>query len=122
MANIGNAWLHHFRVTLDYGARAVYFFQRKPFRPASLTGQYGLTLKPDRGKMFVRDVAEGTPAASASVKPRDEVVDVDGVAALPLANQWPRLLDDPVPGERHALRLRRDGKVFTIELTAAPIA
>jgi hypothetical protein len=120
--NIGNAWLRHFRFTMDYGARTVYFLPRKPFRPSSFYGQYGLSLKPNRGKLYVYDLAEESRArGAAGLQVGDEVLDVDGVPALQTNNQWPVLLGDPVPGETHVVRVRRGTSILSARLTAVPI-
>jgi PDZ domain len=119
--NLGNAWLRHFRIRFDYAASTIYLLQRRSFRPSSLSGDYGIDLRPANGKIIARDVAEHTPAAAAGLKPGDELVDVDGVPAVLVDNLVPRLLADSIPGERHVARFRRGKEVFTAQLTAAPI-
>lgn len=119
--NIGHSWLKHFRITFDYGNSKIYLLQRQSFRSSALTGDYGMEMRPVKGKLVVRDVASNTPASLAGLKSGDELIDVDGIPALLLNNQAPRLLSSPIPGEAHAARFRRGKDVVTVQLTAIAI-
>ena len=119
--NIGHSWLKHFRITFDYGNSIIYLLQRQAFRPSSLSGDYGLEMRPVKGKLVVRDVAANTPASSAGLRSGDELMEVDGIPALLLNNQAPRLLSNPIPGEAHTAIFRRGKEVVTVRLIAIPI-
>jgi len=119
--NIGYSWLRHFRVTFDYGTSKIYFLQRQSFRPSSQMGEYGLEILTVKGKLVVRDVAAHAPAAAAGLRSGDELVEVDGVPALLLNNQAPRLLSNPIPGEAHTAVFRRGKELVKVRLVAIPI-
>jgi PDZ domain/Aspartyl protease len=119
--NIGYSWLSHFRITFDYGNSKIYLLQRQSFRPSSLSGDYGLEMRPVKGKLVVRDVAANTPASSAGLRSGDELMEVDGIPVLLLNNQAPRLLSSPIPGEAHTAIFRRGKEVVTLQLIAIPI-
>jgi PDZ domain len=121
LGNIGNSWLRHFRITFDYGNSELHLLQRQSFRPSSLSGDYGLEMLPLKGKLVVLDVAANTPASSAGLRSGDELVEVDGIPALILNNQAPRLLSNPIPGEGHTASFRRGEKLVTVRLIAIPI-
>jgi len=121
LGNIGYSWLSHFRITFDYGNSELHLLQRQSFRPSSLSGDYGLEMHPLKGKLVVWDVAANTPASSAGLRSGDELVEVDGIPALLLNRQAPRLLSGPIPGESHTASFRRGKNLVTVQLTAIPI-
>ena len=71
----------------------------------------------ERGVEVVQ-VVEGSPAARAGLKPEDLILDVDG-RSIEGMDDLQRLMVDDVIGRTVALRLYRDGRVFTIDI--API-
>jgi serine protease Do len=75
----------------------------------------------DRQRVVVADVAEETPAAAAGVQKGDEIL---AVAARPVANRFDveRALWEKHPGEKVALKVRRQGKELTVTLTLSPAA
>jgi len=71
----------------------------------------------ERGVEVVQ-VVEGSPAARAGLKPEDLILDVDG-RSIEGMDDLQRLMVDDIIGRTVALRLYRDGRVFTIDI--API-
>jgi S1-C subfamily serine protease len=79
-----------------------------PPRVARKTGR-------ERGVEIVQ-VMEGSPAAAAGVRPEDLILDVDG-AAMASVDDLQRIMTSEVIGRRVEVRLYRDGRILTLDLT-----
>jgi predicted metalloprotease with PDZ domain len=69
-------------------------------------------------RLFVTDIAAGSPSARAELQPGDRIVDVDGTAATPVVLNT--AINAKKPGEKITLHLVRADKEMTIEVEIAP--
>ncbi|WP_224249414.1 aspartyl protease family protein [Hyalangium gracile] len=116
--NLGYQFLRQFRLTIDYARNKLYLQQKKPFRPASTVGDFGLRVRQEKGKLRVSQLAPGFPAERAGLKVGDELVEVEGVTPEQAESEAIRLFSDAAPGEVRTVRLLREGKSVEVKLTA----
>jgi hypothetical protein len=76
--NLGNDVLRRFLTTFDYGNKRMILTPGQSYRKPFEHDMSGLRLRRDGGRVLVSHVASQTPAASAGLKPGDELVAVDG--------------------------------------------
>ncbi|HEY1976982.1 MAG TPA: aspartyl protease family protein [Candidatus Baltobacteraceae bacterium] len=82
--NIGYFVLSHFVPTFDYG-RGVLYLQRASHVPLPVYNRAGLTLEKSAHDVIAVDgVTPNGPAAQAGMRPGDEILAIDGVAASDL--------------------------------------
>ncbi len=76
--------------------------------------------EPDGGGVRIEGVSPGGPAAEAGVKPGDVIV---AIQAKPVATgrELVRAMESIAPGEKVALRVRRDGKPVEMTVEARPL-
>jgi len=68
----------------------------------------------------VTDVAEGSPAAEAGIKPGDVIVEFSG-KPLPKAHDLPLLVADAAPGQKITLKLMRDKLERTVAVRVSEL-
>lgn len=85
-------------------------------------GHSGLTIVKERGFTAIVAVAPGSPGATAGVKPRDALVEIDGVSTrrMPLWRIQSILAGEP--GTRVAIEVMRRGEGLPLELELAEYA
>jgi S1-C subfamily serine protease len=76
----------------------------------------GLYCNEGKTGLSVLRLAEGGPAALAGIRPRDEVVAVEGVPVTTLEGLYRRLWSVAAPGDRVAVAIRRDGLALVAEV------
>lgn len=116
---LGDSFLRHFRITIDYENRVLWFEPRRSAgnaRPYEYS-QPGIQLERAGADVVVSGVVTGSPADRAGIVRGDRIVAIDqrsaaGANVLDLA----RALEGP-PGTRLRLRLRHGDRERTLTLS-----
>src|SRR5439155_21496347 len=83
--------------------------------PRPLPPRLAREIDRDRGVEVVQ-VVEGSPAARAGLRPEDLILDVDGTPVSGV-DDLQRLMVGEAIGRRVPVRLSRDGRVLTVEVS-----
>jgi len=97
---------------------------RPPTKNAGPGGYHGIVLVPnvvERTPPYVEDVAKGSPAERAGLKPDDLIVYVDGEQVGNI-NHFRDILDKAAPGTEFKIEVRRGDRLqaFTVKLEKMP--
>ncbi len=115
---LGDSFLRHFRMTIDYEDHVLWLEPRTPSpnpRPYEYS-QPGIQLERSGTEVVVSGVVTGSPAARAGVAQGDRVLAIDRLmAAEASVLDLARALEGP-PGSRVRLRLRRGDRERTLAL------
>ena len=118
--NIGGGVLRRFTVAFDYARRKMYLKPNQHFSEPDPFDRSGLWLLGDGDALKVADVAAGSAAESAGLRPDDRIIAIDGMSiAKRTLGQWRQLLADSAKDAPLALRFLRDAKEHTAELRLA---
>lgn len=115
---IGGELLRRFRVTLDYPHGRMMLEKGRSFGDpfqADASGMKVETVKGSFREFQVTEVVENSPAADAGVQTGDRILAVDSRPASRWTLWQIRTLLRK-PGQRHAMTLRRGGRILTITL------
>ena len=81
----------------------------------------GFFLNPTLKTVTIKSVVPGRPAATAGIKPGDQIVEVEGRPVIGAKARDLQPLMKKNVGETLALRLRKpSGELYTVSLVAAP--
>ncbi len=114
--NLGGGILGRFNVSMDIGGSRMFLTPNRRFAEPfdwDMTGlQYDMG---ETGRIEVAEVLPGSPAAGAGITPGDQLVAMDGVAAVPraLLRARQRFREE---GRVLSLTLRRDGRERVVKL------
>jgi hypothetical protein len=116
--NIGNRILERFKCTFDYERRMLYLEPGLQYKNPDSFSRAGLQLARMPDGIRAMQVLAGSPAAKAGVREGDEVLTLDGAPVVSLTpDAVSDVLDRGKPGSRHALELKRDGRVSKVTIT-----
>ncbi|HUK64081.1 MAG TPA: PDZ domain-containing protein, partial [Dongiaceae bacterium] len=116
--NIGNQVLERFQVTFDYTRKTLWLKPGSRYAKRDEFSLAGLQLARFDGAVRAMNVLAGSPAERAGLKEGDEVLAVDGRAMRDWTlESLDAMFEHGVPGSRHKIEYRRDGRKKNAKLT-----
>jgi aspartyl protease/PDZ domain-containing protein len=115
--NFGNGVLERFKCTFDYARGKLYLEPGARYaQPDRYSRAGALFLRLDQ-RVVVEQILHGSPADEAGLRPDDEVVAIDGKAALGYTpEEMDRMFLEGELGATHRLTIQREGKTSTVTL------
>ena len=115
--NLGNGLLHHFNVIFDYGHNRMYITPNRLFDEPFEWRMTGFVLgkATEKGAMITW-VDESSPASEMGIEAGDVLLSINGKNVLDYKLEEVRKLTRTA-GNKLELRLERDGRISTVELT-----
>ncbi|MBI1799255.1 MAG: aspartyl protease family protein [Candidatus Eisenbacteria bacterium] len=115
--NIGNQILERFKCTLDYDRHQVYLEPGQKYREPDHFSRAGVLLIKVNGVVRAGEVLKGSPAASAGLRKDDEVLSIDGKAALSCEpDDLARLFEEGAEGRKVVFEIKRGDKVKKLKV------
>lgn len=118
-SELGTGYWSRYIVTFDFPRRRMFLKKSGRFDAAAERDKSGLHLLRVDGRIVIKDVDEGSPAAEAGVRPGDVVL---SVAGLDTSRSTLRAVRLALCAERDAtdITLQRSERTFSISLTRVP--
>src|SRR5262249_27755495 len=122
--NLSDTWVNYavpIQSLADFSLKGMKGLYKPKPRTASVKGSHGyhgLLLVPDvveRTPPFVDDIAPGSPAAKAGLRPDDLIVYVNGEKITSI-KELRRLIDTAQPGTSFKLEVRRGDRLVSLDL------
>lgn len=119
IGNLGAGVLRRFRVIFNYEAGELILIRPGGFDPLSTVEISGGLLRPTEGGLLIVQILDGSPIDEAGLKPRDIVLEIDGVTCEGLESLEFQALVDVRDGRVVPVIYRRDGdrKVARMQVT-----
>jgi hypothetical protein len=116
--NIGNEVFERFKCTFDYEHRTLYLEPGPRYGKTDRFSRAGVQLARFGDVVRAMQVLPGSAADEAGIQEGDEVVTLDAKPILSWSqDQVTGLFENGAVGEKHALELRRDGRVRKIKIS-----
>jgi hypothetical protein len=112
---LGLQYLSRYEITFDFPKRKMYLKKGQLFSARDELDKSGMDLRRKEGKIIVEEVAEGSPAAEAGIRPKDRIMKIgDKSTDESSLNDIHRLLSSEA--KEISVQLRRHGEDINVAL------